>query len=87
MNTASAEQSTPKIPFKAQYHGVSPILINLTSRIPTGKHRPNSIPRGQISNTDTNIFMIMGDVIKFEVISGTRNRIRIMPNATANGYM
>ena len=38
MKTASAEQNTPKMPFKAQYQGVSSATMDFASRMPVGKN-------------------------------------------------
>ena len=63
MKTARAEQRTPKMPFSAQYHGVSPAAMDLVMRIPVGKNNPMSSPIGKITATEATILSRMGAVI------------------------
>ena len=76
MNTAKGEQSTLKIPLRAQYHGVSWVRSNLTSRMPVGKHTPNRIPTGATTITDAKTFIMVEEETMLELITG---RIKTSP--------
>ena len=84
--TASAEQSMPKIPLSAQYHGISFFCICLTSRMPVGKKKPISNPSGNIAKIDATIFRETGEVIIFEISIVRRVGIIIMSMAVDKGY-
>jgi len=69
----------------AQYHGVSVVRTDLTSRIPVGKKKPISIPNGKIKRIDITILFNIADVIIFATTVISINRIRIIAKAVIIG--
>ena len=85
MKTAKAEHRTLKMPFNAQYQGVSGALADLTNRIPVGKKNPIRTPSGEITNIDTITFSLIGEVIMFDSITGRANLIPMIARAMVMG--
>ena len=86
IRTAKAEQRTPKMPFNAQYQGVSSRVMDLANLIPVGKNIPISNPTGKITDIDMPIFNEIGAAIIRASKVFNKNRRPIRHPAVMMGY-
>ncbi len=78
IRTATTEHRTPKIPFSAQYQGVSDGHTDFASHIPIGKNIPIRNPIGEMIDMEIKIFRDRSSVTMFLSTMPSKNRTPIM---------